>query len=374
MKDYNDLLVSGYNIRDLPTEPLDISVLNIILGDCRDKQEEYKKSSSYCKTVKNPMIKSDIADMLSLRWGKPKDEVKDYINIDISSLDEKVALACNIDECFSALKESLKETSTGLGFKSIDESLGGIHKKEVIVLSAFSNHGKSFIAAKIAAYRIIREHNNVLIFSMEMPKGQFLQSIVQEILHMSTNDFMAYVKTDEGISIYSKVKEKIGNHLRIVDEPGKTMDDVSDITEALNNSGFHVDFVIYDHFHIMPGINDIQKFEDESHKMKPFVKRFNLNLLMLAQFNDASQQRGTKKVRPPIPTDIKGSTAIIQDSDIILLVYRPYLMEDNTNSIEREELKYATMIKIGKSRRELMGARLFRYDYNPTDFSLKECV
>lgn len=366
------MLVAGIEIKKLKTIPLDMAVLEVELSELPDKQMEYKKASSLCSTVKDSLIKSDIAEMLSQRWGKPLDEVKEYLAIDSKTASEKSSVAKDIDDIFDNFYEFVTSGSTGLGFKSIDESLGGIKNTECVGLAAYSNHGKSFIAAKIAAYRIVREKNNVLIFSMEMPRGQFLQSIIQEILHISSKQIYDYIKTDKGLEIYTKVKDAIGKRLRIVDDGNKSMKDVFDIVTALNDNDFHVDFVIFDHFHLIPNISDFSTFENNANLMKVFVNRFKCPLLMLAQFNDVSQQRGAKKIRPPIPADIKGPDSFIAACDIVLLVYRPYLMEDGTSSIEKEELKYATMIKIGKSRREIMGARLFRYDYNPDDSSMNE--
>ena len=49
--------------------------MKIELDSLRNKQAEYKKASSFCKSVKNDLIKSDIAELLSKRWNKPLDEI-----------------------------------------------------------------------------------------------------------------------------------------------------------------------------------------------------------------------------------------------------------------------------------------------------------
>lgn len=371
-KDYNDLLKAGVQIGSLPTVPLDIAVLNIELMTMPDQTAEYKKAAAFCKTVKNKLIKSDIADMLANRWNKPLDEVKDYLKVDVQTVDEISSLTSDVDDAFDAFKDYLTSGSTGLGFKSIDESLGGVKDTDVIGLGAYSGNGKSFIAAKIAAYRIVREKNNVLIFTMEMPTGQFMQTILQEIFHMNKHRLLEYLETDEGADLYAQVKDKLQNRIRFVDDGDINMDKIAKITEALNAKGFHVDFVIVDHFQLLRGVSDFGTFESEAHKMKFFTNKYHCPLLMLTQLNDGALQGDSRKFRPPINRDIKGPNSFISACDIMLLVWRPALVDNTMDSISREEAKNDTYFKISKSRREMDGSLLFKYQYNKEDYSLRE--
>ena len=104
-KDYNDLLVAGIDIASLQTVPLDIEVLKIELDNLNNKQAEYKKASNLCRTVKDEMVKSDIAELLSKRWNKPLDEVKSYLKVDTKGADERLALADNVEVAFQKFDE-----------------------------------------------------------------------------------------------------------------------------------------------------------------------------------------------------------------------------------------------------------------------------
>jgi replicative DNA helicase len=342
------------------------------LNELPDRTAEYKKAAAFCKTVKDKLVKSDIADELAVRWGKPLEEVKEYLSIDRQTVDEISSLASGVDDSFEAFKDYLTSGSTGLGFKSIDESLGGIKDTDVIGLGAYSGNGKSFIAAKIAAYRLVREKNNVLIFTMEMPKGQFMQTILQELFHMNKAKLLEYLETDEGADLYAQVKEKLGNRLRFVDDGDMNMDKIAKVTEALNQSGFRVDFVIVDHFQLLRGVSDFGVYESEAHKMKFFTNKYHCPLLMLTQLNDGALQTDSKKFRPPVNKDIKGPNSFISACDIMLLVWRPALVDSSMDSISREEAKNDTYFKISKSRREMDGPLLFKYKYNKEDYSLQE--
>ena len=93
---------------------------------------------------------------------------------------------------------------------------------------------------------------------------------------------------------------------------------------------------------------------------------------MLVQMNDEFQQRGAKKLRPPVPGDIKGPNSFMSSLDELLMIWRPSLMQSNVDAIEAEEEKYITMMKIGKARRSVNGPMMFRYEYNPETTDLKE--
>lgn len=371
-KDYNDLLVAGIDIGSLQTVPLDVEVLKIELDNLNNKQAEYKKASNFCRTVKDELVKSDIAELLSKRWDKPLDEVKGYLKIDTTGEDERLAMADNVDTAFQKFDEYYKEGTSNLGFKSIDESFGGIRKTDVIGLAGYSNHGKSFIAIKITTYRLVREKNNVLFFTQEMPAAQVMQYICQDILHMNEKQFLEHVKTDQGRQDLLKIKDMLGDRLRIVEQTGQTMDDVASMTAILNNSGWHVDFTIYDNFQLIPNVSDFATYETQATKMKRYTNQYKCPLLMLVQMNDAFQQRGAKKLHPPVPADIKGSNAFMSALDELLMIWRPSLMQSNVDAIEAEEEKYITMMRIGKARRSISGPSMFRYEYNPSTGDLSE--
>ena len=376
MKDYNDLHTAGVCIGDLETEPLDIACLNIGLETIDDHTNEYRFATDFCKTIRDGMIKSDIAKILSKRWDKPLAEVKEYLSVSVTDSEELLTKVYNFEDSFLDFREFMGEEGEGLGFPSIDESIGGVKRKEVVVLGAYSNHGKSFVASKIVAHRILHYNDNVVVFSMEMPRGQFLAEVIKEILHMNDDTLQAYMKTDNGFHIYEQVQEKLKDRLRIVDEPNKSVADMTEIVRLLQADGFSSDFIVYDHFHLIPGVDDLAVQNSEANSLKDFVKRFNCRLLMLAQFNEESQKSyGTKKkVFEPMITNIKGSNNLKAIADQVLLVWRPYYTDTSLDAIEREALRFITSIKIAKSRRTLKGSIFFHLEYNPETASLIEIV
>ena len=138
-----------------------------------------------------------------------------------------------------------------------------------------------------------------------------------------------------------------------------------------------MDFVIFDHFHLIPQIDDIPVLSKNANQMKEYVKKFNLVLFMLCQFNEESQSNySTDKKKKPYEAmlrHIKGANALKAIADIVLLLWRPYKTDTQLDFDERDKIKNVSCIKIGKSRRKLRGpADIFQYKVNDKTTRMEE--
>lgn len=376
-KDYNDLLVQDYSIGSLETEPLDIACLNVLLEEYPKQEDQYKKASRFCKSVHDSMVLADIATLLAKRWNRSIDDVKKYLDVSATNEEELWGKTHSFSDSFDDLKSFIGQDGVPLGFPSLDFALNGVKRREIVLLGAYTNQGKSFVAAKVAAHRLMDSKDNLLIFSMEMPRGQFLANIVEEILGVDEDTLVEMLKTEQGIEVYSKVSAVLDKRVRFVDEPNKTIDDLEKITEACYANDFPVDFVIFDHFHLIPQIDDIPVLSKNANQMKEYVKKFNLILFMLCQFNEESQSNyNTDKKKKPYEAmlrHIKGANALKAIADIVLLLWRPYKTDTQLDFDERDKIKNVSCIKIGKSRRKLRGpADIFQYKVNDKTTRMEE--
>lgn len=376
-KDYNDLLSQGYSIGSLETEPLDIACLNVLLEEYPKQEDQYKKASRFCKFVHDSMVLADIATLLAKRWGRSIEDVKKYLDVSATNEEELWGKTHSFSDSFDDLKSFIGQDGVPLGFPSLDFALNGVKRREIVLLGAYTNQGKSFVAAKVAAHRLMDSKDNLLIFSMEMPRGQFLANIVEEILGVDEDTLVEMLKTEQGVEVYSKVSAVLDKRVRFVDEPNKTIDDLEKITEACYANDFSVDFVIFDHFHLIPQIDDIPVLSKNANQMKEYVKKFNLILFMLCQFNEESQSNyNTDKKKKPYEAmlrHIKGANALKAIADIVLLLWRPYKTDTQLDFDERDKIKNVSCIKIGKSRRKLRGpADIFQYKVNDKTTRMEE--
>lgn len=184
---------------------------------------------------------------------------------------------------------TVRGLSTGL--KGLDDVLEGMEPGEMIILTGHTKHGKSRLAANVAA-NVAQAGHNVLFINTEMTKLQTARRFNQ-------------ILGDEPI------KGKI----MINDRAGLEHRDVIHLMERAKEKG--CDMVIVDHLHFFSRsvdnqTNEISKITKD---FKDAAIDFELPLLMLAHV----QQGDTRKV--PSLQMLKNSSSIAQDADVVITVW-----------------------------------------------------
>lgn len=374
VKDANDLLVKGLNVTCLEDEGLDFFTMKFLIGQCNNVEQEYKTARKFVKTVSNEMVKADISDFLAKRWGKEPSDVKNFLNVNTDTKDELLKTHADIYSCMDDWNNLCESESSGLGFEGIDQSIDGIRSKECVVLAGYTSSGKSTLALKMICHRIIREGDNVIIFSLEMSRGSVIETIVCEILGINPYDLKEWRKDNEkNLEIYKALLDKIQGHLIVIDSGIHSVQDIIQHIKLANEFDFDkpCSFCLIDHFHLLNDVDDTAVCTEQANLLGESAKELNLTYLVLAQFSEYSQKFNGGK-RPPLAvTNIKGGNALKAIAHIIILVEREYFRGD-LSDIEREELKYISLVRIGKSRRGIRGATEFALEYNPQTTHMKE--
>lgn len=370
MKDANDLLIAGTDITSMPTEAIDIYCCKQQIAKYPDDQQaQYKAVEKYIKTVKSHLIKSDIASMLAKTWGKEVSEVKAQLNVAAISTDEKLHDFADILDCLTEFNQTLKEEEIGIGYPSVDANVK-FAKKDVVLLGAYSNHGKTDNAAESMLHWIVRLKKRVLFFSLEMPKERFIKTIISKIIQVPKYK----VRTVISPEVERQVVEKIGKYLQIIDKNNLTIDEIDEyIKLAVRKFNQPVDIVCIDYFGYIKGTGTLEGEAAVAKQLKAVAKDNNVVLFVLAQFNKASQssEKG-QTIKEPMPKDLKGANDLYASCDVIYFIWRPVKMAQ-LSLADAEKLKYITMLKIDKWRDDLRnGVSHFTLRYNPETGRLYE--
>jgi KaiC/GvpD/RAD55 family RecA-like ATPase len=368
-KDANDLHILGLRIADYPNKHIDIHCLEVILDKCKGVIEsEYREVDLYMPTVKNTMIRADIARMLAKRWNQKIEDVTEYLKL------SKVSIADNILKEFKGAADCVKECEDmiinhdgiTIGYPLIDKSLDGLRKSDVMFVAARPSVGKTFFAMEMALHMAIRLKLNVLFFSLEMSAGSLYERIIANIYKMEVKELRQKVR-DKTFD-YSKVFTQIQQHLKIVDTPGLTMEQIEErITIANTYDQFNgkVDVVIIDYVQLIAGMGDFNEFEAKVTAFKPMARKYNIILIPLSQMN-----RTVKSWSEPDVSQMKGGGALEATGDIILLLWKT---GENTDlsEIERKDLENIISCKIGKCRRDA-GQRFFKLEAYKKETTIRE--
>ena len=347
-KDVNDCLVKGYDIGQLPVKHIDMFVLEQQLGSVGVKQHEYKIVQNYMKTVRNQMIRADIAKFLAQRWNQPVEETMAWLRAsNKGDMDSILSAFKGPDVCAEEHRQMLLGGEITLGFPTIDASIGGGRRGDVCFFGGYSGVGKTFFAIDVALHNAIRCGHNVLFVSLEMSAGAVYERIIANILGMNTRVLSAKMRNGELIDVYDRVKEKLGKHLTIVDKSKLSVKDISNLITAANASVFDgkTDIVIIDYLQYMDGTHDFESLSQTARDLKPLAKDNHVFVLCLSQLS----RSGSPWERPTMK-ELKGSGDIEATGDFILMGYRP-AENPKMNIIEREEKKDIVNLTIEKSRR-----------------------
>jgi len=373
-KDPNDLHIlytNGiYNVRisDHITKHIDIHCLEVVLDKCKDIEAQYREVDLYMPSVHNPMIKLDIAKMLSKRWDQELDDVTTYLKM------AKVSMADNIIKEFKDAMTCIKECEDmvinhdgiTIGYPSIDKSLEGLRKSDVMFIAARPSVGKTFFAMEMALHMAIRLKLNVLFFSLEMSAASLYERIIANIYKMEVRELRRRIR-DKSFD-YAEVFTKIQKYLKVVDTPGLTMEQIEErIAIANTHDAFDgkVDVVIIDYVQLIAGMGDFAEFEAKVTAFKPMARKYNIVLIPLSQMN-----RTVKSWEEPDVSQMKGGGALEATGDIILLLWKTG-EDTKLSEIERSELENTVNCKIGKARRDA-GQKFFQLESVKAETTIRE--
>jgi replicative DNA helicase len=113
--------------------------------------------------------------------------------------------------------------------------------------------------------------------------------------------------------------------------------------------------IIIDHLHLMRhdngSFNDVKALDDICQQLREYAKRKKVPVVLLCQLNRNSEDRDNHE---PILADLRGSGGIEQDSDIVLLLFRPsYYLQREIDYSEKDDGD--AVIIIAKQRNGVTG-------------------
>lgn len=189
---------------------------------------------------------------------------------------------------------------------------GGMRRGQLIVLSGYTNEGKSHFAAQLLDQN--RKHGRVCLYDNEMdPVEQAARRTVRMTKEVrygalldgnlspeQTKEVVAYLNTDQ--------------HWPIVDTSGWTVEEV-----ALHIRQHRWDFVVVDILHNFPFDNE-REIAASVARLKAAARLARCCIVLVAHVNRAGVERG--KRRRPVRSDLRWSGEIENLADAVCFVYR----------------------------------------------------
>lgn len=224
------------------------------------------------------------------------------------------------------MRASGKSNSISTGYMELDYSTGGLFPGEVTVIAARPGVGKSAFAQSLAI-NAAGEGKKVGIYSLEMPKAQFVERILSRLsgvngIHLRKGK----LSTEDWKLIANGVVLASSKDIYICDSLRKVEDIYEDAINQKEKEG--LDMVIIDYVQLCETrkktVSRYEVVSLVSRMLKELAIKLAVPVIMLAQVKRVDSRVAVM----PILSDLKDSGSIEQDADTVFFLHRPDVQDD----------------------------------------------
>lgn len=204
---------------------------------------------------------------------------------------------------------------------------------QLVTIGAATGGGKSLLGMGLAAHVALTRARPVLVASMEMGGAELMSRLTAAEASVNLEHLVRRKLTDDDwvkILKHSDRLQNAGNFI-LDDSPNLTLSKIRARIRWMCSRGQAPAMVVADYLQLLTPegssstTNRAQEVATLSRGLKLLAMEFEIPVIALAQFN-----RGAAG-RQPVVTDFKDSSAIEQDSNVIVLMHRQ-LAEDGTDT------------------------------------------
>lgn len=341
----------------------------------------------YCKIIKEKSVLRSLMSLCDVASARAIDQSEPASTI-LEDAEERILELAQTQSSqqFTTLLDAAKEVGgidafvekicdpaqmTGLatGFKEIDKVLGGLKKKELVIVAARPSQGKSALMLCIAANIVVDDAKAVVaIFSLEMGKESLYKRLLASQAYVSVRKAQeGWLSREERAKLQSAFMRIGDRNLMIDDSSTMTTTQMRAKCRRLKQKMGRLDLIEVDYLQLMAGTKRYGNRQEEvssiSRGLKAMAKELDVPVVALAQVGRGSEQRtGDKR---PMLSDLRESGQIEADADCVLFIHRPeYYSSEDDPDVERGTAE----IIIAKNRDGATGVRKLAYLADITRF------
>lgn len=234
------------------------------------------------------------------------------------------------------------------GFTRLDELTSGFQPGDLIIIAGRPTTGKTSLALNVATHASKRHEAPVAIFSLEMTAETLIERIICAEagipFHTIRKGQLSKVQWNKLANVASYLE-----HLPIFVDDSASMK-VLEIKAKARRLKAEKDLamIIIDYIQLCePSVYSGQKtrqqeISDISRGLKSLAKELNVPVVALSQLSRMPERREDKR---PQLADLRESGAIEQDADMVLMLYRPEIYQENRDKPEFEGIAELNIAK-----------------------------
>lgn len=294
------------------------------------------------------------------------DTLLDEVERDVFAISElrfKGRLPTMKDQVMEAIEaiEVLYERKGGItgistGFSELDRLTSGLHPGEMIVIAARPSMGKTALAMNIAEHVAINEKLPLAVFSLEMSSQQLIQRLLCSRARVNLQKVRDGFLSDRDFPSLTSAASKLAEaQIYIDDSPGLSILELRAKARRLRAKQ-EIQLIVVDYLQLLRSTtrraqdNRQLEISEISAGLKGLAKELKIPIIVLAQLNRQPEARTGGK---PRLSDLRESGSIEQDADLVGLLVRPEIYEEDEDA--RAEKAGEAELIIAKQRNGPVG-------------------
>ena len=264
----------------------------------------------------------------------------DILSINSNSNSQEFSI---IGDCLNEVWASLEAGAPPgyfTGLHDLDELIGGLVRKDLIIVAARASMGKTWFAIHLALQIAKKYQLPVVFFSAEMSKESLTKRLLAQVAGISSQRLMWNKIYEEEWERLSKAVGELSELSIIIDDtPGTCLTPASmrSVLRRVEREHGSPGLVILDYLQLLGERNAGNRAQDIgaiAGHCKAIAKDFDVPFVALAQINRGVEARNDKR---PLMSDLKDSGDIEQDADLAICLYRDDYY--NPDSTEKDKIE-----------------------------------
>jgi replicative DNA helicase len=223
-------------------------------------------------------------------------------------------------------------TGISTGFVEFDRMTSGLHPSEMIVIAARPSMGKTALAMNIAEYVAVNEKLPVGVFSLEMSSQQLVQRLLCSRARVNLQRVRDGFLGERDFPSLTAAASKLAEAKMFIDDSASLSILELRAKARRLKAQQDVQLLIIDYLQLLRSTSrraqDNRQLEisEISAGLKAVAKELKIPVIVVAQLNRQPEQRTGGK---PRLSDLRESGSIEQDADLVGLLVRPELYEED---------------------------------------------
>ena len=237
-------------------------------------------------------------------------------------------------------------TGLGTGFVDLDKMTSGLHPGEMIVIAARPSMGKTSLAMNIAEHVAVDLKQPVGVFSLEVTADSLVLRMLCSRSKVNLRSIRDGFLAERDFPKLTGAAGKLaGSPLIIDDSPGLSILQMRAKARRMHQQYgvklFVVDYLQLLHSTARRAENRQQEIADISSGVKALAKELNVPVIVLSQLNRELEK---DKNRKPRLSDLRESGSIEQDADLVALLYKPSVEDDDGEQQQQDAVPVNLLI------------------------------